>query len=45
MAEKDEKYSGQFVNSGFNLSKDNSSAAIIGGGDGGVVRELFAKQF
>ena len=41
VAEKDEKkYSGQFVNSALSLSKDNSSAAIIGGGDGGVVETI-----
>ena len=41
VAEKDEKkYSGQFLNSALSLSKDNSSAAIIGGGDGGVLREV-----
>ena len=46
VAEKDEKkYSAQFVNSALNLSKDNSSAAIIGGGDGGVARELISKGF
>jgi len=46
VAEKDEKkYSGQFVNSALNLSKNNSSAAIIGGGDGGVARELSSKGF
>tara|TARA_B100000029_G_scaffold271606_1_gene266661 strand:+ start:1057 stop:2097 length:1041 start_codon:yes stop_codon:yes gene_type:complete len=46
VAEKDEKkYSGQFVNSAISLSKDNSSAAIIGGGDGGVARELSSKGF
>ena len=46
VAEKDEKkYSSQFVNSALNLSKDNSSAAIIGGGDGGVARELSSKGF
>ena len=46
VAEKDEKkYSGQFVNSSLSLSKDNSSAAIIGGGDGGVARELSSKGF
>ena len=40
VAEKDEKkYSGQFVNSALSLSKDNSSAAIIGGGDGGVAHQ------
>ena len=46
VAEKDEKkYSGQFVNSALSLSKDNSSAAIIGGVDGGVARELSSKGF
>ena len=46
VAEKDEKkYSSQFVNSALNLSKENSSAAIIGGGDGGVARELSSKGF
>ena len=46
VAEKDEKkYSGQFVNSALSLSKDNSSAAINGGGDGGVARELLSKGF
>ena len=46
VAEKDEKkYSGQFVNSALSLSKNNSSAAIIGGGDGGVARELSSKGF
>ena len=39
------KYSGQFVSSALSLSKDNSSAAIIGGGDGGVARELSSKGF
>ena len=46
VAEKDEKkYSGQFVNSALSLSKNNSSAAIIGGGDGGVARECLSKGF
>ena len=46
VAEKDEKkYSGQFVSSALSLSKDNSSAAIIGGGDGGVARECISKGF
>ena len=46
VAEKDEKkYSGQFVNSALSLSKENSSAAIIGGGDGGVARECLSKGF
>ena len=46
VAEKDEKkYSGQFVNSALSISKDNSSSAIIGGGDGGVARECLSKGF
>ena len=46
VAEKDEKkYSGQFVNSAISLNDKNSSAAIIGGGDGGVARECLAKGF
>ena len=46
VSEKDEKkYSGQFVSAALNLSKDNSSAAIIGGGDGGVARECISKGF
>ena len=46
VAERDEKkYSSQFVNSSLSLSKENSSAAIIGGGDGGVARELSSKGF
>jgi spermidine synthase len=41
----EKKYSGQFSNSALSLSKDNSSAAIIGGGDGGVARECLSKGF
>ncbi|MEK9717145.1 MAG: adenosylmethionine decarboxylase, partial [Pelagibacteraceae bacterium] len=46
VAEKDEAlYSSTFVNSGLSLSKNNSSAAIIGGGDGGVARECIKNNF
>jgi len=46
VAEKDEKkYSGQFIQSALNLSNDNFSSAIIGGGDGGVARECLLKGF
>jgi len=46
VAEKDEKlYSSTFVNSGLSLSTKNSSAAIIGGGDGGVARECIKNGF
>ena len=46
VSEKDEKkYSGQFVNSALSLNSSNSSAAIIGGGDGGVARECISKGF
>ena len=46
VAEKDEKlYSSTFVNSGLKLSKKNNSAAIIGGGDGGVARECINNNF
>lgn len=46
VAEKDEAlYSSTFVNSGLGLSKNNSSAAIIGGGDGGVARECIKNNF
>ncbi len=46
VAEKDEKlYSSTFVNSGLSLSTNNSSAAIIGGGDGGVARECIKNGF
>ena len=40
VAEKDEKiYSSIFFKSSYDLSKNNSNVAIIGGGDGGVARE------
>jgi len=46
VAEKDEElYSSTFVNSGLRLSKNNSTAAIIGGGDGGVARECIKSNF
>jgi len=46
VAEKDEHiYSGQFVGSAMNLNSNNSNAAIIGGGDGGVARECLSKGF
>ena len=46
VAEKDEHiYSGQFVSSAMNLNSNNSNAAIIGGGDGGVARECLSKGF
>jgi len=46
VAEKDEYiYSGQFVSSAMNLNSNNSNAAIIGGGDGGVARECISKGF
>ena len=46
VAEKDEElYSSTFVNSGLRLSKKNSTAAIIGGGDGGVARECIKSNF
>ena len=46
VAEKDEElYSSMFVNSGLRLSKKNSTAAIIGGGDGGVARECIKSNF
>ena len=46
VAEKDEElYSSTFVNSGLRLSKKNSTAAIIGGGDGGVARECIKNNF
>ena len=46
VSEKDEHiYSGQFVDSAMNLSSDNSNAAIIGGGDGGVARECISQGF
>ena len=46
VAEKDEElYSSTFVNSGLKLSEKNSTAAIIGGGDGGVARECIKNNF
>jgi len=46
VAEKDEYiYSGQFVESAMTLNSNNSNAAIIGGGDGGVVRECLSRGF
>ena len=46
VSEKDEKkYSGQFVSSALSLNNANSTAAIIGGGDGGVARECISKGF
>jgi len=46
VAEKDEHiYSGQFVSSAMNLNSNNSNAAIIGGGDGGVARECLSRRF
>ena len=46
VAEKDEHlYSGTFVNSATKLNPNNSNAAIIGGGDGGVARECLSKNF
>jgi len=38
-------YSSTFVNSGLKLNNDKDKAAIIGGGDGGVVRECISKGF
>ncbi len=46
VAEKDEHiYSGTFVNSALKLDNSKDSAAIIGGGDGGVARECISKGF
>ena len=46
VAEKDEHiYSGTFVNSALKLNNSRDSAAIIGGGDGGVARECISKGF
>ena len=46
VAESDEKlYSSTFVNSSLQLSGNNHSAAIIGGGDGGVARECIKNGF
>jgi spermidine synthase len=38
-------YSSTFVNAGLKLNKDKEKAAIIGGGDGGVVRECISRGF
>ena len=38
-------YSGTFVNAALKLNKDKDTAAIIGGGDGGVARECISKGF
>ena len=38
-------YSSTFVNAGLKLNKDKDTAAIIGGGDGGVARECISKGF
>ena len=46
VAEKDEHlYSSTFVNSGIKLNPNKDKSAIIGGGDGGVARELISKGF
>ena len=46
VSEKDEYiYSGTFVNSALKLNNSKDSAAIIGGGDGGVARECISKGF
>ena len=46
VAEKDEHlYSSTFVNSGLKLNPDKNNSAVIGGGDGGVVRECISKGF
>jgi len=46
VAEKDEElYSSTFVKSGLQISNQNSTAAIIGGGDGGVARECVKNNF
>jgi len=46
VAENDEiLYSSTFVNSSLALSSNNDSAAIIGGGDGGVARECIKNGF
>ena len=46
VAEKDEHiYSGTFVNSALKLNNSKDSAAIIGGGDGGVARECISQGF
>ena len=38
-------YSSTFVGAGLDLNKNNETAAIIGGGDGGVARECVSKRF
>jgi len=38
-------YSSTFVNAGLKLNKNKENAAVIGGGDGGVVRECISKGF
>jgi spermidine synthase len=38
-------YSSTFVNAGLKLNSDKETAAIIGGGDGGVARECITKGF
>ena len=46
VAENDEHiYSGTFVNSALKLNNSKDSAAIFGGGDGGVARECISKGF
>ena len=46
VAETDEYlYSSTFVNSGLKLNPTRDKSAIIGGGDGGVARELISKGF
>ena len=46
VAEKDEHlYSYTFVNSGIKLNPSRDKSAIIGGGDGGVARELISRGF
>ena len=46
VASKDEHlYSSTFVNSSLKLNKAKDKTAIIGGGDGGVVRECISKDF
>ena len=46
VTEKDEYlYSRTFVRSATKLNPNNSSVAIIGGGDGGVARECISKKF
>ena len=46
VAEKDEKlYSSTFVKSGMDMCKRRGNVAVIGGGDGGVVRECLQNNF